>query len=73
MKRIYVKLSLFVLCFFVNTFVGISQGFPENPEGDDDPLVDPAAPIDDFIWILVFLAVFTGLYLLNKKRTPKRQ
>jgi len=72
MKRIFIKLSLFVLCFFINTFVSFSQGLPNNPEGDDDPLVDQA-PIDDFIWILVFVAVFTGLYLLNKKTTPKHQ
>ena len=39
---------------------------PEDPPTDDDP-IDPGAPIDNGIWVLIFLALFVGIYLILRQ------
>ena len=58
------KVSLFIIIF---TFYNISI-FAQDP-GDigNDPGA-PAAPIDNWISITVFLAIAMAFYLCNKKR-----
>jgi len=40
---------------------------PEDPPTDDDP-IDPGAPIDNGIWVLIFLALFVGIYWLRVRK-----
>jgi hypothetical protein len=67
MKNQGLKFVMYFFILFVNPIVAFAQagGLPDSPEGDDDPLVDPA-PIDDFIWILIFSALVLGACVLLK-------
>lgn len=59
-----------LLIFTLNPTICFAQGsdFPDSPEGDDDPLLDPA-PLNDYIWILIILAFILGIYVLQKKKS----
>ncbi|MDD3003402.1 hypothetical protein [Flavobacterium sp.] len=69
MKRLLKNVMLGLFIFVFNSIICSAQGgdFPDSPEGTDDPLVDPA-PINDFIWILIFSALFLGVYVLLKNK-----
>lgn len=65
-------MTLYTLCLLANTFVVFSQGSPDSPDGDGDPILDPA-PIDDFIWILIVAGLLVGIYVLLKGSTLARK
>ena len=65
-------MTLFVLCFFANTLMVFSQGSPDSPDGDGDPILDPA-PINDFIWILIVAGLLVGISVFLKGCTLARK
>lgn len=66
MKNTATKMTLIVLLFFTNIFTIFSQGIPDAPDGDGDPVLDPA-PIDDFVWILIMGALLLGIFVFLKR------
>lgn len=73
MKNQGLKFVIYFFIFVVSPIASFAQGggLPDSPDGDDDPIVDPA-PINDFIWVLIVLAIILGVYILCKnKNTPQ--
>ena len=65
-----VRNYMWSLLFFVwNPLICMSQedDFPDSPDGSGDPLLDPA-PINDFIWLLLILAILLGFCIVVLKR-----
>lgn len=67
MKNEGLKFVMYFFIFFVHPIVAFAQGggLPDSPDGEDDPLLDPA-PINGFIWVLIVLALTLGVYVFFK-------
>lgn len=71
MKRIqkYIFLLLIILQF---QFVTYSQVTADAPPAEIDsganPLDEPAAPIDNYLWIALITGIIFGIYAIRKSR-----
>jgi len=65
MKNVYLK-SVFLL---FGIFISIPLlAYPGDPDGSGDPPFEDPMPIDDYVWILLFLAFILGIVLMINHR-----
>jgi hypothetical protein len=63
MKNFYLKSVFFLSGIFISIPL---LAFPGDPDGGDDPPFEDPTPIDNYMWVLVFIAVCLGCTLLAK-------
>jgi len=63
MKNYIIKIVL-ALNFIISSVPALAM--PGDPPGEGDPPFEDPTPIDNYLWVLVFIAVCLGCALLAK-------
>ena len=66
MKNKIIKSGL--VAFLWIAYIIPSMAGPVDPPADEDPMPEPGAPIDNWMFILVIAAAAIGVYFLWKKQ-----
>lgn len=67
MKK-YISKSILAICWLIIS-IPLMAAPPVDPDGSDDPLppIDPT-PIDNYLLVLMFVAIMIGTYWLYRKK-----